>query len=252
MTVAVVNTAERSDLVDALWSLPHDWPTFMLHSPVANQFYDLLPEVFPEYQLVALDKHGEALGKIHSVPFVWAGTDSDLPARGWDAVLERAFADHARGAAPTAVSLLEAHVVPAQRGHGLSGQLLQAARCNAAQLGLPDLFGPVRPTGKAAEPRTPMTQYARRIRADGLPADPWIRTHVRLGARLVSVCPASMTIPGALADWRAWTGLPLAASGRIEVPGALTPVHVSVEQNHAVYVEPNVWVHHRTNAHRQL
>jgi hypothetical protein len=28
------------------------------------------------------------------------------------------------------------------------------------------------------------------------------------------------------------------------VPFALNPVHVSVEQDHAVYVEPNVWVHH--------
>jgi hypothetical protein len=25
----------------------------------------------------------------------------------------------------------------------------------------------------------------------------------------------------------------------------LSPVHVSVEQNHAVYIEPNLWIHHR-------
>jgi hypothetical protein len=29
------------------------------------------------------------------------------------------------------------------------------------------------------------------------------------------------------------------------VPGALSPVHVSAEHDHAVYVEPNLWVHHR-------
>ena len=34
-------------------------------------------------------------------------------------------------------------------------------------------------------------------------------------------------------------------SGPVVVPGALVPVHVSPEQDHAVYVEPNVWVHHR-------
>ena len=27
--------------------------------------------------------------------------------------------------------------------------------------------------------------------------------------------------------------------------GALSPVHVSLEQNHAVYIEPNLWIHHR-------
>jgi hypothetical protein len=29
------------------------------------------------------------------------------------------------------------------------------------------------------------------------------------------------------------------------VPGALCPIHVSLEQDHAVYVEPNIWLHHR-------
>jgi hypothetical protein len=35
-----------------------------------------------------------------------------------------------------------------------------------------------------------------------------------------------------------------AAPGPVAVPGALVPVHVSLEQDHAVYVEPNVWVRH--------
>jgi hypothetical protein len=29
------------------------------------------------------------------------------------------------------------------------------------------------------------------------------------------------------------------------VPGALPPIHVSLGQDHAVYAEPNLWVHHR-------
>jgi hypothetical protein len=66
----------------------------------------------------------------------------------------------------------------------LSRELLAAARGNAERLGARDLFGPVRPTGKAEEPRTPMSDYAGRVRADGLPADPWLRVHVRLGARI--------------------------------------------------------------------
>lgn len=59
------------------------------------------------------------------------------------------------------------------------------------------------------------------------------------------MCPTSMTISGSLAQWRTWTQMELTSSGRCEVPGALVPIHVSVEQDHAVYVEPNVWVHHR-------
>jgi hypothetical protein len=77
-----------------------------------------------------------------------------------------------------------------------------------------------------------------------LPADPWLRTHVRVGGRVLQVCPRSMVVPGTLAEWRDWTGLPFDTSGAVVVPGALVPVHCSVEQNHAVYVEPNVWVEH--------
>lgn len=54
-----------------------------------------------------------------------------------------------------------------------------------------------------------------------------------------------MTIPGTLAEWRAWTGLSFDQSGEVEVPFALNPVQVSVEHDHAVYVEPNVWVRHQ-------
>jgi hypothetical protein len=54
-----------------------------------------------------------------------------------------------------------------------------------------------------------------------------------------------MVVPGSLEDWRLWTGLPFDESGSVEVPGALAPVHVSVEHDHAIYVEANVWVHHR-------
>lgn len=53
-----------------------------------------------------------------------------------------------------------------------------------------------------------------------------------------------MTIPGSLEQWRRWSGLPLEASGPVVVPGALVPLHVDVDRNHTVYVEPNAWVVH--------
>jgi GNAT superfamily N-acetyltransferase len=241
---AVVTLAERPDLVEAMWQMPTTWPPFMLEDPVADVWFGRLPEVFGDYQLLALDARGDVVGKVNSVPFAWSGEDDDLPVRGWDGILERAFAEQASGVAPSAVSLLEARVVPDRRGAGLRARLLEAAVANTRRRGLRHLFGPVRPTAKAEEPRTPMAEYVARVRDDGLPTDPWLRVHVRRGARIVAVCPVSMTVPGTLAQWRAWSGLPLTASGAVDVPGALVPVHVSVEDDHAVYVEPNVWVHH--------
>lgn len=248
MALSTVTLAERPDLADAMWDMPNPWPPFMLNDPIGNLFFGRLPDVFPGHQILALDDRGTIVGKVHTIPFAWSGDDGELPGRGWSAIQERGFQDHRLGTPPTAVSLLEARVAPAHRGTGMSRMLLEAARTQTVRLGFSDLFGPVRPTRKSDEPTTTMADYVARTRPDGLPVDPWLRTHVRLGARIVTVCPASMTVPGTLAQWREWSGLPLTESGPTVVPGALVPVHVSVEHDHAVYVEPNVWVHHRLTA----
>jgi hypothetical protein len=49
---------------------------------------------------------------------------------------------------------------------------------------------------------------------------------------------------GSLAGWRRWTGLAFERSGDVVVPEALAPVHRDPRHDHAVYVEPNVWVWH--------
>ena len=53
-----------------------------------------------------------------------------------------------------------------------------------------------------------------------------------------------MVVPGTIADWQRWTGSRFIATGTVVVPSALVPVHVCIEQDHAVYIEPNVWVRH--------
>jgi hypothetical protein len=123
--------------------------------------------------------------------------------------------------------------------------MVAAMRDNVAKLGPHDLIAPVRPNGKHEHIDLPMDEYAFAVRADGLPVDPWLRVHVRAGGRIINVAHLSMVIPGTLASWREWTGLPFDTTGPVRVPQALSPVHCDVEQDHAVYVEPNVWVHHR-------
>jgi hypothetical protein len=184
----------------------------------------------------------DVVGRLHAVPLPWNGLPG-LSERGWDRALSVAQQVHPgeRGA----VSLIEARITPSRRGQGLSRQLLAGARSTFAALGTRDLVGPVRPAGKAIEPAAPAAEYAGRTRSDGLPLDPWLRVHARLGGRVVRVAPLSMTIPGTLAQWRDWTGLPFDTDGAVEVAGGLSPVHVDVAQDHAVYVEANVWVHHQ-------
>ena len=144
-----------------------------------------------------------------------------------------------------ACSALEIVIKQERLGTGISSVMVKALRDNAFRLGHEVLHAPVRPSQKSEEPETPMSEYASRVRDDGLPYDPWLRVHVRAGGKILKVCPLSMTIPGTIAEWREWTGLPFDTDGPILVEGALSPVLASVTHGSAVYIEPNVWVEHR-------
>ncbi len=244
MDVEVVSVADRPDLTEQLWTFADGWPRFMLEDQLGNMM-EVLPEYFPRLQLLVLDRAGRtAVAKAHAVPFPWDGTLEELSDQGWDDMLGMGVRAGMYGCETHAVSALEISVRPHLRGAGLSTVALAALREAVSGEGYRDLFAPVRPNGKPGEPHSSMSEYAFRTRPDGLPVDPWLRVHVRAGGRILRVCPASMTISGSLAQWRAWTGLPFDTDGDVVVPGALVPVHVSVEHDHAVYVEPNVWVHH--------
>jgi GNAT superfamily N-acetyltransferase len=239
----IVSLAERPDLAWAMEDFADSWPGFMLHDPIAWAM-EFLPDWCADLQFVALDDEDRPIGKAQAVPVPWTRPVDELPDRGWDEILQRGDHGYRTGETPTLVSALEITLRPAWRGRGGSAQLLAAMRAAVAARGLRDLVAPVRPSAKHLEPTTPMATYARRTRDDGLPADPWLRVHARAGARVVKVAPHAMTIAGTLDRWRSWTGLPFDRSGAVEVPGALVPVHVDVAQDHVVYVEPNVWMHH--------
>lgn len=228
-------------------------PGFMRHDPAAALYYeDRALDRYLDFVLVAADRDdpGRAVARAVAVPFAFGDPAlgrAELPDGGWDAVIRWAHADWLAGRAPNAVSALEIMVLPPYRGRGVSQFMLKAMRDNAGRLGFADLYAPIRPTEKHQQPRLPFAEYVAATRADGLPQDSWIRAHVRLGARIVKVAPTSMVIAGTLAEWASWTGMQFDESSAAIVPGALSPVHVSREQDHAVYIEPNLWMHHRTD-----
>ncbi|MEU2662100.1 N-acetyltransferase [Micromonospora sp. DT46] len=237
----VLTLAERPDLRDAMLHMEASWPEYIPPEPmVIGWAFDR----YPEHQLVVVESDDKVVARAAGVPFAWDGDPASLPDTGWDAVLGMSMLDTSAGRDLTALCALEIAVVPGMQARNMSGRVLAAVKDNARRHGYRDVVGPVRPSGKHAEPHEPMPGYAARTRDDGLPADPWLRVHVRAGGQVLQVCPASMTISGSLAQWRDWTGLPFDTSGPVVVPGALTPVAVNVDHDHAVYVEPNVWVRH--------
>ena len=251
--IAIATFSQRPDLLDKVFGpeIQSAVPEFMRHDPAGALYYgNGQLDRYREFGLVAVDlaEPDRPVARAFSVPFAFRdGTKGreELPDGGWDAVIRWADEDRRAGRPATAVSALEIMVAPRLQRRGTSRLMLAALRGNAKRLGFGDLYAPLRPTDKHCEPLTPFADYVARQRDDGLPHDSWVRTHVRAGARIVKVAPHSMVITGTIAEWRRWTGLGFTASGPTIVPGALSPVHVSLEQDHAVYIEPNLWVHHR-------
>jgi len=248
MSLHIVTLAERPDLRAAIFAdamqLPL-WPEFMRHDPVADLYFgDTALERYLDFVLVGTEGD-EVVARAFSVPFCFGIEGrTELPDAGWDAVIRWAHEDHLAGAKPNAVSALEISLLPRMRGAGHSRAMLGAMKQNARARGFADLYAPLRPNQKYLQPHVPMAEYIEQKRADDLPADAWLRTHVRDGARIVKVAPCSMTIVGTIAHWSRWTGMTFARSGQYAIEGALTPVTISLEHDQGIYVEPNVWVHH--------
>lgn len=242
----LIQPADRSDYEVLIEGLARAaWPEFMLHDPVADRLWDDLYTRFAAFQFALLAPDADVVvGMGNSVALAWHGDLADLPERGWDWAFEQAVADHAAGRAPTVQCALQIALPPAMQGRGLSRLMVLAMRSLGQQQGLSQLIAPVRPSAKSQYPLTPIARYVTWTTDEGLPFDPWLRVHARLGARIIKPCHEAMTIAGSRAQWRQWTGLHFPESGDYIVPGALTPLQVDAAADRGLYIEPNVWMVH--------
>jgi GNAT superfamily N-acetyltransferase len=239
----VVTTAERPDLADRVDF--NVWPEYNTKGDVLNRYWRRLYDVFPEFQFVLYDEDEDVVvAEGHTIPFAWDGTVDGLPA-GIDGLVEDAFRLREEGGAPTALSALAIEIRPAVQGGGLSRSMIEAMAQMARERGLSDLVAPLRPSWKERYPLAPIQRYAQWKRADGLPFDPWIRTHVRLGGELLKPEAQSMRISGTVAEWEEWTEMAFPDSGEYVFPHGLAPLALDRERDVGLYFEPNVWVAHR-------
>lgn len=251
MKVRVFTLAERPELATRWRELDEAWPAFIHFDP--NGLFYRLPGHEPD-TLVAVDERDEVVARAAGVRFRLPRTADGAPVEppddGLAEVVRWAAHDRVSGREPDVVATVEVTVHRRARGQGVGTRMLAALRDHARRRGFDAMLAPVRPVGKADEPHAPLAEYVARRREDGLPADPWLRTHVRLGGAVVRPAPYSTVVPGTLAQWRDLTGLPFDRSGPVVVPGALVPVLADLTHDYAVYVEPNVWVRHDLRARR--
>jgi GNAT superfamily N-acetyltransferase len=238
--IEVLTAQERPDLwQQANTAMRATWPEYNLHGlRTAEYFGELIPR-FARFQLLLYDTAAErVVARGRTIPFRWDGSMADLPA-GIDAAGLRAVSDQAP---PTALCALAAEVDSDQQGKGLSGLVIRAMAAVARGAGLHPLLAPVRPSLKDRYPLIPIEEYAGWRRADGLPFDPWMRVHARLGASVVRAAPRSMEFAAPVADWERWLGMDLPEAGEYAFPGGLAPL--TVTDGVGRYWEPNVWMLH--------
>jgi len=229
MKLRIVTQAEK----DLLGTEPQLWPPFMGQDQVVQAFWPRLYEVYADFQLWVLDGK-RTVAYACTLPVRWDGIPEP---RGLDWAMTNGVAGD-----PSDLCAIVVGVLPEYRGQGLSATLLRRMAGLASAHGLDCMIAPVRPTWKERYPLTPIDRYILWRREDGLPYDPWLRTHERLGAEILDLAPRSMCVTGSREEWEEWTGLQFPEDGDYVVPGALVPVRF--EGGRGTYVEPNVWMRH--------
>ncbi|RKT02891.1 hypothetical protein BX286_0803 [Streptomyces sp. 3211.6] len=237
-----------TDLSRDPWLLPAvddliaaNMPAFMSWESPGNWRWHGMYERYPAHQLCLVDEDGVLVAAANGLPVRWDGSASSLPS-GSDEVLVEAV-DHGPPERPDAVCMLSVSVHPGHRAAGHAERLLTEVRRRSAKDAPRGVVIPVRPTRKHRYPLIPIGAYAAWVRPDGRCFDPWLRTHLELGAALLGTAERSLVIRQPVSRWEEFLGHPLPGPGDHLLPGALAPLRVG-EDGHATYTEPNVWVHH--------
>jgi hypothetical protein len=242
MSVSIVTAAARPDLADrADVATAAAMPEFIKHGDTTSKWWGALYERHGDLQFVLYDEEAdEVLGEGNTIHCSWDGTVAGLPG-GVDDVLEQAFT---RQFEPNTLCALYVGIIGEHQARGLSRTALRAMGRFAVDRGLGSLIVPARPTWKSRYPLAPMERYAHWRRPDGLPFDPWLRTHVRLGAEVLAIAKESLRITGAVAEWEEWTGMAFPESGEYVIPRGQVPLRIDRDADVGVYVEADVWLRH--------
>ncbi|HEY3558020.1 MAG TPA: hypothetical protein VGL05_11175 [Kribbella sp.] len=219
-----------------------EWPEFIFHDAEVRKYSERRRTYFPEWEFYFVEDERLIAG-CWGVPLAWDGTVADLPG-GFTDALALSVTAYEKGVVPNTFVLMAAAVRSDEQGRGHAARVITAVRDHAVAHGLGQVIAPVRPTLKVSYPLTPIETFMTWTRDDGLPLDPWVRTHVRLGATLLAPAPASQTMTGSVADWEKWTKMPFPSTGTYTIPAGLTTLEINREADTGRYTEPNIWLRH--------
>ncbi|HEU5428802.1 MAG TPA: hypothetical protein VFU74_18120 [Actinocrinis sp.] len=244
-TMTAVRTDAREWTEEQMADLYSDgFPAFITADKLAKQYIGRVRAWFPEWNLTVVDADQDPAATGWGIPVRWDGSVADLPG-GYTEATIRAVEGREQGIEADTLVICGAIVAGRRAGQGLAGQLLAVLRDLAVEHGLQRVIAPVRPTLKQQYPLTPIETFMTWTRPDGSALDPWVRTHLRMGATILAAAPSSQTMTGTVAEWEEWSGIPLPSSGDYVIPQGLSVLHVDREADVGTYTEPNIWIRHR-------
>lgn len=199
------------------------------------EFYQQLLDDHADYQLCLVDQlTGYPVAVGNCVPL--ACDFNNLPPEGWDWIVETAAnSDKPRNA----LGALAISVPGVHRGKGVARMLINGFRELSEKRGLDGVIAPVRPSEKHRHPFIPMDEYLGWTDDRGRIFDPWLRSHLAAGGKIVGPAARSMTVEEPVAFWETWAGRDISEDGDYTLDGALVPL--KVRNGVGSYVEPNVW-----------
>jgi hypothetical protein len=213
---------------------------FLNYTRSHYEYYSELLDAYPEYQLCLIDEStGYPVAVANSVPFACSDRN-DLPPEGWDWVVETAA--RTKNTKANMLGALAVSVPAVHRSKGYARLMIRSLVDLAERKKLNGVVVPVRPTAKARHPWVPIADYMAWTDDKGRPYDPWLRSHLSAGGKMMGPCERSMVVHEPIAFWENWSSQRFEESGAYTLEGAIAPVQIDVERQTGTYEEPNVWV----------
>lgn len=215
--------------------------SYLNYSKAHYEHYADLLDAYADYQLCLVDEETEyPVAVANCVPFACSGSD-DLPPEGWDWVVETAA--RSRGIQANMLGALAISVPAVHRSKGYARVMIRSLIALAEAKGLRGLVAPVRPSAKVNHPWVPILDYVNWTDQSGRVYDPWLRSHLSAGGRLIGPCERSMVVHEPIAFWENWAKRRFERSGPYALDGAIVPVEIDLDRQTGIYEEPNVgWV----------
>lgn len=202
-------------------------------------FYQELLDEHADCQLCLVDEAtGYPVAVGNCVPL--ACDFNNLPPEGWDWIVETAANDRAK--TKNALGALAISVPGIHRGKGVARMLIEEFGALARRKGLDGVVAPVRPSSKHKHPFIPMESYLGWTDEYGRTYDPWVRSHLSAGGRIVRPAERSMVVEEPIGFWEMWSGRTFTQTGEYVIDGALAPVSIDLDRGAGRYIEPNVWM----------